>query len=231
MWYFRQGSDDASTSGGVSITQGICWCVRYHMGSIAFGAFLIAVLNTIKALFEYFVYQYEQAVGAKDNVVFKIVTCCIRCVIWCVDSYIKFMNKNAYIQIALQSTAFCPSAQQAFYLMLRHAGRFSIGSFISFIMAMIGKGIITSVCVVLTYFTVGKMSPQVAQPWIPAIIIGMFAWLVASLFLSIYEFGTLAILHCFILNEDLGGKVNTPESLVAFLDETKRYDENVEGTK
>jgi len=191
------------------------------MGSIAFGAFLIAVLNTIKALFEYFVYQYENATPSmKNNPVFQIVTCCIRCVIWCVDSYIKFMNKNAYIQIALQSTAFCPSAQQAFYLMLRHAGRFSVGSFIGFIMAMIGKGIITSLCVVLTYFTVGKMSPTVAQPWIPAIIIGILAWLVASLFLSIYEFGTLAILHCFILNEDLGGKVNTPASLVEFLDET-----------
>jgi|TARA_B110000285_G_C15046381_1_gene574543 hypothetical protein len=82
------------------------------MGSIAFGAFLIAVLNTIKALFEYFVYQYENATPSmKNNPVFQIVTCCIRCVIWCVDSYIKFMNKNAYIQIALQSTAFCPSAQ------------------------------------------------------------------------------------------------------------------------
>lgn len=128
------------------------------MGSVAFGSFLIAVLNTVKAFFEYLVYQYEK-VQTKDNVVFKVVTCVIRCVIWCVDSYIKFMNKNAYIQIALQSTAFCPSAQQAFYLMLRHAGRFSVGSFIGFIMAMIGKGIITSLCVVLTYFTVGKMSP------------------------------------------------------------------------
>ena len=45
--------------------------------------------------------------------------------------------------------------------------------------------------------------------------------MVASLFLSIYDFGTLAILHCFILNEDVGGKVNTPECLVQFLESTK----------
>jgi len=70
MWYFRQGSDDASRSGGVSISQGICWCIRYHLGSIAFGSFLIAVLNTIKALFEYMVYQYEQANPNSKNVVF-----------------------------------------------------------------------------------------------------------------------------------------------------------------
>ena len=100
MWYFRQGSDDASTDGGVSITQSIGWAVKYHLGSLAFGSFIIAVVNLIKAIFEYIVYQYEQATNS-NNVIFKIVTCCIRCIIWCVDAYIKFMNKNAYIQIAL----------------------------------------------------------------------------------------------------------------------------------
>jgi hypothetical protein len=40
------------------------------MGSIAFGSFLIAVLNTIKALFEYIVYQYENATGNKQIPVF-----------------------------------------------------------------------------------------------------------------------------------------------------------------
>jgi len=42
--------------------------------------------------------------------------------------------------------------------------------------------------------------------------------------LSIYEFGTLAILHCFILNEDLEGRVNTPKALQGFLDETKVHE-------
>jgi hypothetical protein len=106
--------------------------------------------------------------------------------------------------------------------MLRHAGRFTVGSFIGFIMSMIGKGIITASMFVLTYFTVSKMSPTVQQPWMPAILIAILAWMVASLFLSIYEFGTLAILHCFILNEDLGGSANTPQCLVQFLDETKQ---------
>jgi hypothetical protein len=37
-------------------------------------------------------------------------------------------------------------------------------------------------------------------------------------FLSIFDFSALAILHCFIVDEDFGGSSRTPESLKSFLD-------------
>lgn len=52
----------------------------------------------------------------------------------------------------------------------------------------------------------------------PAIPIGILSYVVASLFLSIYDFSSLAILHCFILNEDQDGKIVPPEALKGFLD-------------
>jgi hypothetical protein len=65
------------------------------------------------------------------------------------------------------------------------------------------------------------MSPRVEQPWIPAIPIGILTYAVATLFLSIYDFSSLAILHCFILNEDQadkGSKYAPPEALKDFLE-------------
>jgi len=46
----------------------------------------------------------------------------------------------------------------------------------------------------------------------------MVAYLVGSLFLSIFSFACTAILHCFILDEDTGGSDFTPDSLQPFLD-------------
>jgi len=46
----------------------------------------------------------------------------------------------------------------------------------------------------------------------------MFAYLVGSLFLSIFSFSVTAILQCFLLDEEVGGSANTPESLKSFLD-------------
>jgi hypothetical protein len=46
----------------------------------------------------------------------------------------------------------------------------------------------------------------------------MVAYVVGSLFLSIFSFSCTAILHCFIMAEDSGCEIASPESLKPFLD-------------
>lgn len=59
MWYFSQGGDDLSNAGGVSISLALGWSVRYHLGSLAMGSLLIAIITLIKVVFEYLVAKYE----------------------------------------------------------------------------------------------------------------------------------------------------------------------------
>lgn len=96
MWYFK-GEDEG---GGASVFKAMSWGMWYHVGSVSFGAFLIAVITMIRVVFEYLVKQYE-AIGNKENPLVKAVFCAIRCVLYCLDKYVKFITKNAYIQIAL----------------------------------------------------------------------------------------------------------------------------------
>ena len=51
IWYFEVNSD---TGGAGTIGRGIWWALRYHMGSVAFGAALIAICQLIRVLFEYY---------------------------------------------------------------------------------------------------------------------------------------------------------------------------------
>ena len=128
---------------------GVKWCFKYHLGSLAMGSFLIAVVQMIKVLFEYFAAKYEKVAG-KDNVIFKSVACCIRCCIWCLDAYVKFLTRNAYIQIALHNSHFCKAAKEAFYLSVSHVARFSSIIIIGRILDLIGKGAIVAASVWLT---------------------------------------------------------------------------------
>jgi len=203
--------------GEVSLWLSFKWGAIYHMGSIAFGSFLIAVITMIRVVFEYLVKKYE-AVGNKENPVYKALKCVIRCILWCLDKYVKFITKNAYIQIALHSQSFCKSAWDAFCLIIRHAGRFGSASIVGWIMMVLGKGAIMSSSAYLTILLVKEMNPEISQPFIPAILIAVFAYLVGSLFLSIFSFSCTAILHSFILDEDTGGSKNSPDSLKTFLD-------------
>jgi len=51
VWYFSHTSD---TAGSGSVWMGIKWILRYHLGSIAFGSFIIAVVEFIRIVFEYY---------------------------------------------------------------------------------------------------------------------------------------------------------------------------------
>jgi len=150
MWYFGgHGSDTGEESSKAGVCMATGWAFRYHLGSLAWGAFLVAVITMIRVIFEYIVYQYEK-MGMKDNIVFKCITCYVRCILKCLDMCIKFINKNAYIQVALHNKSFCEGAKDSFWLMARNAARFNAVGWTGAILLFIGKLLITSSCAFLT---------------------------------------------------------------------------------
>ena len=130
----------------------IHWGTWYHCGSVAFGAFCIAVITMIRVVFEYLANKYEKLAG--DGQLYKIVKCVMTSILYCLDEYVKFITKNAYIQIALNNEAFCPAAVASFWLIVRQAGRFGSASIIGWIMMFLGKGTITAISAYLTLLIV-----------------------------------------------------------------------------
>ena len=49
-WYFTSTSDKR---GNFTIFKGLWWSLRYNFGSLAFGSFLLAIIWTIRIVFEY----------------------------------------------------------------------------------------------------------------------------------------------------------------------------------
>jgi hypothetical protein len=58
IWYFTSTSD---SNGSGSTMKGFYWAFRYHLGSIAFGSFLIALIQFIRIIFEYYKSKIEKA--------------------------------------------------------------------------------------------------------------------------------------------------------------------------
>lgn len=243
MWYFGgHGSDTGDESSKTGVCMATGWAFRYHLGSLAWGAFLVAVITMIRVIFEYIVYQYEK-MQVKENIIFKCITCYIRCILKCLDMCIKFINKNAYIQVALHNRSFCEGAKESFFLMARNAARFNAVGWTGAILLFIGKLLITASCAFLTIVLVdaqntkglseyGIKYQKIEQPFIPAAIVAVFAFMIASMFLSVFDFSALTILHAFCLDEEQGGSRNTPDGLKKFLDmdpETQIKDPNQSG--
>ena len=87
----------------------------YHLGSVAFGSLIIAIVKLIRYLITYVEKKLQKAAG--NNPVTKgiitFVACCCKCFFYCLEKFLKFISKNAYIMVAIYGRNFCLSAVDA----------------------------------------------------------------------------------------------------------------------
>lgn len=157
----------------------------------------------IKLAFEYVRRKFAGKIG--NNPCTKCVFCCVGCCIWCLDYCVRFITKNAYIQIALTNKNFCSAAWATFCLIVRNFARFSIISGIGTILMFIGKAVIVISSAWISYLIImnSKFKDKVSSPIFPVIIVCIIAYTIASIFLSVYSFSSTAILHAFLLDEEV----------------------------
>lgn len=202
-WYFTRNKSDISWP----ITKTLWRTIKYHLGSLLLGALIIAIVKIIQFLVWYFEKQIKKAAGG--NVTVAWVLKCVKCCLWCCEKCLKFLNRNAYIEIAIYGKSFCRSAWSAFSILLRNALRVAaintVGDFVLFLF----KLIITVSAIIGAFFyfqyqdkiegAVGD-TVQGGLQWESLIIlvIGLFAWLIAGMFLGVYEMAvdTIFIAFC-----------------------------------
>ena len=132
--------------------------VRYHIGTAAVGSFLIAVVQMIRWAFRYYMYQLNKMNpdGTFGSFV-KILSCIGECCLDCLERFLDFINKNAYIQTAIKATSFIPSTIAAGQLILRNILR--IGTL----------NIVTSMFVFLGKYFIALATGAIAALWISAL--------------------------------------------------------------
>jgi len=174
------------------------------LGSIAFGAFLIALVQFIRIIFEY--YKKQIAKLSKNNPVVKVILWCTSYLLMCLERFIKFISKNAYIQIALTGKNFCMAAWNAFILILKNLMRFGTANSIGFIFNVIGVFFIACVNA-LAVFGMTHYVPAwtgLASNWItPCVIGGLEGLMIGAMFMSVFSFASDTILQSFLVDEEL----------------------------
>jgi choline transporter-like protein 2/4/5 len=181
--------------------------VRYHIGSIALGSFIVAVVQFVRAIMEYVDKKTKKAQAG--NPVVKFFMCCIKYCLWYLEKVLKYINRNAYILIAVKGYSYCYSALQAIKLiitnMLRIAAVNTVGDFLTWL----GKLVITGLCGLAAFFmcdmddyTDPTSSSYLSSPLLPVIVTAFIGYMEADIFLSVYEMAVDTILLSFC--EDCG---------------------------
>ena len=103
-WYFTLNQNISQiNSCTVILAYGLT--IRFHWGTAAFGSLIISIVEFIRWFLLYLQKQYN---GMPCRGIVKYVCCCIQCCLWCLEKFLKFVSKNAYIQTAIHVHHFPP---------------------------------------------------------------------------------------------------------------------------
>lgn len=176
--------------------------VRYHLGSLALGSLLVAVIQFLR----YLIKKVSKRINKTRNRTIKAVEKVANFVLWILEKIIKYINKNAYIVMSIQGKGFCASAKRGFLLLLENILRVSavnmMGSFILFL----GKLLITILVAIVAYmlldtrFQAGDfLAPHVRYAVLPTLLVAVISFIICTIFMDVYDtvIDTMLLCVCF----------------------------------
>ncbi|XP_031569515.1 choline transporter-like protein 4 [Actinia tenebrosa] len=173
--------------------------LRYHTGSLAFGSLIIALVQLIRAGLEYLDHKLRGAPGQQGEIA-KYILKCMKCCFWCLEKFLKFLNKNAYIEIAVYGKNFCVSAKNAFFLLMRNILRVVVLDKVTDFILFIGQLSITFGIGVGSFYWFERQK-NLNYYLAPVFIIVIGSYVVSAAFFSVYSMAIDTVFLCFL--EDL----------------------------
>ncbi|KAL7749637.1 hypothetical protein RI367_004863 [Sorochytrium milnesiophthora] len=169
-------------------------CFRYHLGSLAFGSLILALVQ----LAQYLLMEAQAKLKGSNNALAKQVLACLQCVFGCLERFIKFLNKNAYIEIAIYGYSFCEGARHAFELLLRNAFRVVVIDGVATFLLFLGKLLITAVTAIFGLYLLKTYNSDLGSFYaVPLIFIIIEAWMIAAFFTSVVDMAIDTIFLCY----------------------------------
>jgi choline transporter-like protein 2/4/5 len=172
----------------------------FHSGSLAFGAIIIAIIQMIRFILGYL----QKKLKGRTGRIAKIILCVMQCCFWLLEKVFRYINRQAYIEIAIYGYDFCTGACKAIKLMLRNILTTAVKDRIVAFLLFLGKIVIVSVIGILAYLGFGPYQDQGRVLWsdplnyylLPVIILILVAYFIASGFLSVFHMAVDTIFIC-----------------------------------
>jgi len=142
-WYFSRDVVSAGKPRENAVSA-LFHAVTTSFGSLAFGALVLAVVQFMNFLLE---------LTKKQNSKNKFLVClisCVQCILACIQGIVQYINKFAYIYVAMHGYSFCHAARECFDLISRNFFSAVIMDTITGFVLFVGKALFTAVCTIMT---------------------------------------------------------------------------------
>uniref|UniRef100_A0AAY4DFL1 Choline transporter-like protein n=1 Tax=Denticeps clupeoides TaxID=299321 RepID=A0AAY4DFL1_9TELE len=193
-WAFKKPDDIPA----FPICSSLGRALRYHTGSLAFGSLILAIVQIIRVILEYL----DQKLKAQNKCA-RFLLSCLKCCFWCLEKCIKFINRNAYIMVAIYGKNFCTSARDAFFLLMRNILRVAVLDKVTDFLLFLGKLLIVGIVGICSFFFFSGRIQKISNDinlnyyWVPILTIVIGSYLIAHGFFSVYAMCVDTLFLCF----------------------------------
>uniref|UniRef100_A0A669DBV9 Choline transporter-like protein n=1 Tax=Oreochromis niloticus TaxID=8128 RepID=A0A669DBV9_ORENI len=173
--------------------------IRYHTGSLAFGSLILSVVQMIRIVLEYLDHKLKGKLGNPSRPLTNLLLIISNDFLLMV--FIYFLNRNAFIMMAIYGKNFCTSSKDAFFLLMRNVVRKYIFACYSIRFLLFFSG-------VLAFFFFSRKIPVFQEEvpslnyiWVPLLTVIFGSYMIAHGFFNVYAMCVDTLFLCFC--EDL----------------------------
>lgn len=191
-WYFSRDVTGPKSVGSPSFVS-LFRAFTTSLGSLAFGSLLIAIVESLN-----FLLQTAKRSNSQNKLVVFIASC-VQCVLGCIEGIVRYVNKFAYIYVAMHGHSFCNAAKECFDLISRNLFSSIIMDVISGFVLFMGKILFTAISVILTIGIVDQLDRTLSI--VTLSLTGVISFIVLHIISHVIGVGINAVFVCYL--EDL----------------------------
>eukprot|EP01083_Nonionella_stella_P023795 65801_1 len=201
QWYFTRELHGSKHLTGFPVVASFFRIAFYHMGTIAIGSLLVAVVKFARAILNY----VQQKTQARSNSVQRTFFCLCSCCMLCLEKFLNMISRNAFVFTAVYGDAFCAAAGNAFKLVWRNLARVAAIDMVGDILIFLGKiiiAVVTTGLVGLWVVQFGSIGADLSSPIFPLVVVFILSYIIASIFMVVFETSIDTIFLCFLIDEE-----------------------------
>lgn len=181
---------------------------RFHLGSICFGSLLVAIVQLMRYAAAYLESKTKDL--QRKNTLVRAVMCCVHCFLKCLETCVKFISRNAFIQAAMYGEGFCMSTKSAFVTLTSNLAQVATITFLGDLIMRFGQISLTLTSGLLAWLYLDSRpeyhqggSLELNTFWFPSMLAMFLCWFASHEVLSIYDIAVDTILLQFCQDKRL----------------------------
>mgnify|MGYP001018497059 CR=1 FL=1 len=181
-----------------AVTASLYRVIRYHLGDIAFGSFLIATIRYIRIVIELIDRRIRTKSSSNGSSAAQSATCCLRVFFWLLDRFLKYIDRNAYIMMSMYGEGYLASAKRAVELLYKNSTRALVLDYVTYFVLLVSRLLITGI---VGYLTAQEaFTADLHYKWLPIVLVVLGAYFISKGLFSVYSMAVDTLFICFLID-------------------------------